>query len=182
MSQFEGLKIINISNSNAADLNKIKSTFQVQSKLNVRMENNVIQYYFTDVESWEKSYEDEYIDINKYIDNENRQIYFAYINEDLAGQIILKTNWNNYCFIEDVRVAANYKGNGIGKQLIEVAKEWTISKGLKGITLETQNNNASACKFYEKCGFILGGFDYLFYRQIKTVKDEVVLYWYLLMD
>ena len=35
---------------------------------------------------------------------------------------------------------------------------------MPGIMLETQNNNVAACKFYEKCGFVIGGFDFLGYK------------------
>ena len=35
---------------------------------------------------------------------------------------------------------------------------------MPGIMLETQNNNVAACKFYEKCGFVIGGFDFLVYK------------------
>lgn len=119
---------------------------------------------------------------------ENLQPSQLYINQFKLTRVsewirtVLKRNWNNYCFIEDVRVDGQYKGKGIGRQLIEVAKEWTFSKGLKGMTLETQNINVSACKFYEKCGFILGGFDNFFYKQIESVKDEIVLYWYYINE
>ena len=48
-----------------------------------------------------------------------------------------------------------------------------------GIMLETQNNNVAACKFYEKCGFVIGGFDFLVYKGLDIENDEVAIYWYL---
>lgn len=50
---------------------------------------------------------------------------------------------------------------------------------MPGIMLETQNNNVAACKFYEKCGFVIGGFDFLVYTGLDKTSDEVAIYWYL---
>ena len=52
--------------------------------------------------------------------------------------------------------------------------------GLPGIMLETQNNNVAACRFYESCGFHLGGFDRELYRGITPDTDETALFWYLI--
>ena len=49
---------------------------------------------------------------------------------------------------------------------------------MPGIMLETQNNNVAACKFYEKCGFVIGGFDFLIYKGLDMKNDEVAMYWY----
>jgi ribosomal protein S18 acetylase RimI-like enzyme len=62
------------------------------------------------------------------------------------------------------------------------AKQWTRERNLAGIMLETQNNNVSACKFYENCGFRLEGFDKYLYKSINRETDEVALYWYLLFE
>lgn len=52
--------------------------------------------------------------------------------------------------------------------------------GMAGIMLETQNNNVRACKFYESCGFVIGGFDSYFYKGLDNESDEIAIYWYLL--
>lgn len=62
---------------------------------------------------------------------------------------------------------------------MERVKRWAQEKGLAGITLETQNNNVKACKFYENCGFEIGGFDLFLYKGIDQHQDEIALYWYL---
>lgn len=37
-----------------------------------------------------------------------------------------------------------------------VNDEWAKDKKLYGLALETQDNNLLACRFYSKCGFIIG--------------------------
>ena len=67
---------------------------------------------------------------------------------------------------------------GIGKLLINKAKEWAIDKNYLGLSLETQNNNTEACKFYEKCGFEIGGFDKYLYKNTPNLSNEIAIYWY----
>lgn len=62
---------------------------------------------------------------------------------------------------------------------MDVAVDWAKENNMPGITLETQNNNVVACKFYEKYGFILGGFDKYLYDGIGNPNEEIALYWYL---
>jgi streptothricin acetyltransferase len=76
-----------------------------------------------------------------------------------VGQIVIKRNWNKYAYVEDIKVDKHYRGHGIGKKLIEQARRWVKDGGMTGIMLETQSNNVRACRFYESCGFVIGGFD-----------------------
>ena len=75
-----------------------------------------------------------------------------------------------------------FRRQGIGKQLILQAQRWAQDRSLAGIMLETQDNNVSACKFYESCGFQLRGFDAYLYKGINIHTDEIALYWYLIFD
>ena len=99
----------------------------------------------------------------------------------IAGQIILRENWNNFAYIEDIAVDIKFRRRGIGEELILWAKGWAQAKGLAGIMLETQNNNRPACKFYKHCGFQLAGFDRYLYKGIDKDSNEVALYWYLMI-
>lgn len=83
-------------------------------------------------------------------------------------------------FQDDFVVEAQYRGQGAGQALLHRAVEWAQSKGLPGIMLETQDINVPACRFYERFGFILAGFDRLLYQVTLPGADEVALFWYLL--
>ncbi len=107
-------------------------------------------------------------------------IFLAYQDNECVGQIQLRRDWNLYAFIEDISVAAKSRGSGIGTALMQQAVCWTKEKGLKGLALETQDNNLLACRFYAKCGMKLGAVNTMLYRNFpKPWCDEIALYWYL---
>ena len=163
-------------------LNSFKSEFSVYGYLDLQVANNKVAYKIIKDGQRMKAYEEQEINPVDYIDSKHRAVYFAFVDGKLAGQVILKENWNQYGFIEDIRVKAEFKGLGVGKRLMNQAKVWATDKNLGGLTLETQNNNIDACLFYDKSGFFIGGFDNCFYKQFEDVQDEVVLYWYWLKN
>ncbi len=55
--------------------------------------------------------------------------------------------------LNDLYVTPQYRGSGVGKALLEKAKEHCRSKGYKGLALETAIDNP-AQKLYEKLGWI----------------------------
>ena len=171
------MNIKEIDKKTMKDVHKVDGTFTVNSKLVLHVENNTITYTIVEVPPYEKRYKDDDIDLT-YISDPDKTIYLAYINETIAGHIILRKNWNNYAYIEDIAVDVQFRQQGIGKALLNYAKEWAKKKKLAGIMLETQNNNVAACKFYERCGFILGGFDKYLYKGLHTNTEEIALYWY----
>ena len=73
-----------------------------------------------------------------------------------------------------------FRGKGVGMALMTHAIEWARMQEFPGMMLETQNNNVPACKLYEKCGFVLGGFDQYAYKNFPESKNEIALYWYLI--
>jgi ribosomal protein S18 acetylase RimI-like enzyme len=117
-----------------------------------------------------------------YVDNPEKTVFLAYVDGEIAGQIVLRKNWNKFAYVEDIAVDVLFRRQGVGRELLTRAKHWAIECNLAGIMLETQNNNVNACKFYEGCGFRLGGFDKYLYKGINKDTDEVALYWYLFFD
>ena len=95
----------------------------------------------------------------EYINNPNQTVLFAYSGEELAGGLVIRQWWNNFAYIEDITVKAGLKRQGIGRALMKQAIDWAKGRQLPGVMLETQNTNVAACRFYEKCGFELCGFD-----------------------
>ena len=159
---------------------KSGSSFEVRSELMLHAQNNKLHYTIVDVDPYTKQYGSEQFDPVMYVSNPDRVIFFAYADDALAGQIRVLKNWNGYAYIDDIAVNNNYRGRGIGRALMERAIEWAKTKGFPGIMLETQNNNVRACKFYERCGFELHGFDTHLYKGMEPGTDEIALYWYLI--
>ena len=134
-------------------------------------------------EPWEKRYADDEEDYRIYLDNPDRAIFLDYENGTCAGQIVLRRDWNYYAFVEDISVAAAYRGKGVGTQLMERAKAWAREKALGGLALETQDNNLLACRFYQKCGMEIGAVNTMLYKNApKPWCDEIAVFWYLKFD
>ena len=171
------------------NLPEIDDSFIVNTRLILSLSkgNRRIEYTVEDVPSYEKSYlqnqdDNEELAYNEYINKPNQVIYIALLHNQIIGLIVLKKNWNHYAYIEDITVDKKYRTLGVGKRLIAQAKQWAKEGNMPGIMLETQNNNVAACKFYEKCGFVIGGFDFLVYKGLDIENDEVAIYWYLHFD
>ncbi|MFW9914028.1 MAG: GNAT family N-acetyltransferase [Candidatus Thorarchaeota archaeon] len=178
------LNIEQISSENLNDFYRIDNSFKVSSVIELSMVQGEIQYEVKEVaESWEKKY-DEIRDFDpaSVIDSETAVIFLAYIEDEIAGKIVLKKHWNNFAHIEDIAVDRSFRRQGIGKQLLHRAIRWAREKNFPGISLETQDVNVGACRLYESCGFHIGGFDKSLYKAIDKSKDEVAIYWYLIFQ
>ena len=125
-----------------------------------------------------KRYPDDTSDYTEYIDDPEKAVFLAYDEKECVGQIVLRKDWNGYAFIEDICVAAAARKNGIGTALMQKAEEWAKDIGLKGLALETQDNNLAACRFYAKYGFVIGAVDTMLYR--NSGDREYAVFWYLI--
>jgi len=59
-----------------------------------------------------------------------------------------------YCEINGLVVDENYRGKGVGKLLIEKAKQWAKEKGNNKLKLRCNIIRTEAHKFYRHLGFI----------------------------
>lgn len=172
------MEIIKINRQNSADINKANQPFEVIGKIKPTFYNG--KWTYTE-ELYEKPYIKEYqndsYDCTAYIDNPDKTVFFAYSDTECVGQIVLKRDWNEYAFIEDICVAGTIRGQGIGTSLIQTAIEWAKDSNLKGLALETQDNNLLACRFYAKCGFIIGSVNTMIYKNFNN--EEFAVFWYL---
>lgn len=164
---------------NRHDLNRGNGAFVVDSKLVVQVENGIPSYTLVRVPPYQKQYPQSEINFEDIALQRDKGVYFAYVDGQLAGQIILSTSWNGYAYVDDIAVDASFRQQGIGRALIQQAIAWAKTKQLPGIMLETQNVNVAACLFYQRCGFELGGFDRYLYRAIDPQTTEIALFWYL---
>jgi streptothricin acetyltransferase len=151
----------------------------VNSHLKLHIEDNKISYSIIPVKPYEKILDVETEDYTTFIDNPQKVIFFADVDGKPAGQIKLIPWWNKFAYVEELAVSPEYRGMGVGRALMNRAIEWATHQNFPGITLETQDNNVPACTFYEKCGFVLGGFDLYAYRNLSNAS-EIALYWYLI--
>jgi streptothricin acetyltransferase len=177
-----GMIIEEINASNVKDVNQCDGEFVIDARIALYVEDDVVRYKVLKIPSIEKRYETEDADYTTYLDNPEKTVFLAFMDGQIAGQIVLRKNWNNFAYVEDIAVDIPFRRQGVGRELITRAKHWARVRNLAGIMLETQNNNVNACMFYEDCGFQLGGFDKYLYKGINKGTEEVALYWYLFLD
>jgi streptothricin acetyltransferase len=174
------LRIEEISRANQRDLNRIDETFIVDCVLDIAATGFSDTLHFIPVTPYEKHYPPEIIEVSKYINSDNGVVFFAYVDGILAGQIIIKRNWNQHALIEDIAVDKSFQRMSVGKTLMHRSFEWAKQHGFPALMLETQNINAPACRFYHACGFKIGGWDRFLYYGLPE-SSEVALFWYFFL-
>jgi len=182
LSRRQVIRIEPLNHANLQDLYRCDNHFIVDSRLVLSIEDNKIHFSVIPVQpTFEKHYPPpEEIDQAAYLEGTEKTVFLAYLDGQVAGQILLHKHWNRYAYIQDIAVDQAFRRQGIGRALMDRAVSWAKKHALPGITLETQDINVGACRFYERYGFKLGGFDRYLYHAIPGVQDEIALYWYLI--
>lgn len=152
----------------------------VKSHLVLHVEDNKITYSIIPVAPYEKILNIDAEDYTTFIDNPQKVIFFADVDGKSVGQIKMVPWWNKFAYVEELTVDTDFRYKGVGQALLTRGIEWAKGQGFPGVMLETQDNNVPACMLYEKCGFILGGFDRYAYKNFPESRNEIALYWYLI--
>lgn len=171
-------EIKEINQKNKEYHNVATESFEVFGRSDVSYQNNMWTYeeVLFD-EPYNKSYQAEELNLEEYISNPNKVMFYALQDDTIKGQILIKKNWNDFCYIDSISVAGSARGMGVATSLLKNAQDWALKSNLKGFMLETQDINLGACRLYIKNGFVLGSVDTILYNNFKT-KDEKALFWY----
>lgn len=125
-----------------------------------------------------KTYKDEAFDPKDYTDSSERAMFLAVSGDICIGTVRVSAGWLGKGYIEDINVNSEYRRMGVGKKLMDSAVNWCREQGLNCITLETQDNNLRACRFYVQYGFELCGIDTKKYA-VSEYENETALYFYM---
>jgi streptothricin acetyltransferase len=113
-------------------------------------------------------------------DDSCRMIATASIHGSVVGYVAVSRCWNGCAQIDDIMISRPHRGSGLGRALMNEAVSWAKEKKLPIVRLETQDTNVPACRFYERYGFKLGGFDRYLYDALEAdERGETALFWYL---
>ncbi|MYL64285.1 GNAT family N-acetyltransferase [Bacillus hwajinpoensis] len=161
------------------DINKTNDYFKLYGRVVPSLQSGKWSYKEVLLdETRETRFPDDKLDWSQYINRENKILLLAYMNKNCIGQIRIIKEWNRFCYIENIAIKKKYRGSGVGKLLLNKAEEWAKQRNLIGMSLEAQDDNLGACRFYVKQGYILGGVDTL--KQSFNPNIETTLYWYKL--
>ena len=91
----------------------------------------------------------------------------------LACIEVCPEEWSNRLMITELWVAEELRGKGIGRRLMDKAKEVAAAQKRRAIILETQSCNTNAIGFYLSQGFELIGLDTCCYTNNDIGRHEV---------
>lgn len=169
--------IVKMNRANMQDYNKSCESFTVTGRIVPKYEQGIWTYTEEGFAApYTKRYDDEDVDTS-FIDDDSKAVYLYYEDTSCIGQISLRSNWNGYACIEKIAVAKKWRQKGIGKALLQQAAEWARNNNCIGLMLETQDVNVSACRFYAKNHFVIGGIDTMLYSKFPTAH-EIAIFWY----
>ena len=103
---------------------------------------------------------------------QNDNLFVLKINHEIAGSIILnhepekayaqltwgiEADYRDVIVIHTLVVNPKYIKSGVGKQLMDFAKRYSIEHTMKTIRLDVSIHNTPAISLYEKCGYTYVG-------------------------
>lgn len=91
----------------------------------------------------------------------------------LACVEVCPEEWSNRLMVTELWVSDELRHQGIGKRLMDKAKEIAASQNRRAVILETQSCNTNAIGFYLHEGFELIGFDTCCYTNNDIGRREV---------
>ena len=112
-----------------------------------------------------------YMDV---LSNPKMPLIVAELNSTVVGVLLLKLNRSPddpiftprlYVTVEEVAVAERFRGQGIGRRLMDYALQWAIDQGADEIELDVWEKNEGAIALYEKLGY-----------EVVRRKMRIVLY------
>jgi GNAT superfamily N-acetyltransferase len=105
---------------------------------------------------------------------DGRRVGGAVVAFDNAGLDMFEGR-RDLAVLWDIRVAPEFRGQGVGSSLFQAAEACARERGCRQIKVETQNINVPACDFYARMGCVLQSVSRRAYAELP---DEVQLLWY----
>ncbi len=101
----------------------------------------------------------------------------AFVEERCVGIALTEPQlWNRSLWVQELHVAEEQRGHGLGRRLIEAAFAHARDLGMRCVVCETQSTNAAAIAFYRALGFALDGVDLSYYSDEDRELGEVAVF------
>ena len=101
-----------------------------------------------------------YYDLEQMITSSDIELVIAQSGEEIVGcgyarieNAKLFLEYAKYSYLGFMYVKPAYRGKGVNKKIIEVLKQWSLSKKITELRLEVYYKNINAIQAYEKAGF-----------------------------
>ncbi|MGI5163899.1 GNAT family N-acetyltransferase [Spirillospora sp. CA-253888] len=83
-------------------------------------------------------------------------------------------SWNRRLVIEDIEVAPEHRGRGVGRALMGLAADFGRERGAGHLWLEVSNVNAPAVRAYRRMGFAFCGLDTALYEGTASAGERAL--------
>ncbi|AIV32753.1 GNAT family N-acetyltransferase [Streptomyces althioticus] len=94
---------------------------------------------------------------------------------DLAGFVTVSySGWNRRLTVEDIEIAPEHRGRGVGRALMGLAVEFARERGAGHLWLEVTNINAPAIHAYRRMGFAFCGLDTALYDGTPSEGEQAL--------
>ena len=101
----------------------------------------------------------------------------AFTGERLVGVAIGSVEaWNKSLRVWEFHVAESFRGQGIGRRLMDKLVETAVAHNLRVIVCETQSSNVPAIRAYRHLGFELDAIDLSFYSNEDVEQESVAVF------
>ncbi len=84
--------------------------------------------------------------------------------------------WNGTLLVWEFHLEHRYRGQGLGRWLMETLVERAAAAGLRIISVETSTTNVPAIAFYRRVGFTIDSIDLSFYSNDDVERGDVVVF------
>ena len=174
------INIIELTAAKIGDLHKANQPFDMIGRLELTLDGGRWQCSEILSATTQKQYPNyDGATPSDYIGSQDRIAYLAYDGDLCVGQILLAKTWNSYAHIEDISVARSHRGQGVGTALLAKACEWAKANNLAALSVECQDNNLLASRFFIKNGFEIGGVNTHLYAMLgEPYSTETAVFWY----
>ncbi len=112
-------------------------------------------------------YEDGYLD--RFFDDHEDWICVAEVNGSVAAYLSIEVHHEeeNFIYLDDLSVSAEYRGHGIGTSLIETAEKFAYTQNIPAIVFHVEKSNTGARKLYKRLGYSAMDEEKTRFRMIK---------------
>jgi len=80
----------------------------------------------------------------------------------------------SFCEIVGLVVAANQRGRGIGRRLLERVEQWALERGLTQISVRSNVARPESHPFYERSGYVRVKTQHAYRKQIPPVAHDAI--------